>query len=80
MGSWLHLVGRQVKLPLEIGATLPTKWRRLHGAYQMAVVIERRPLPGGTDGEYEYYMHYEGCEAASSGHKITSQLCMCSLL
>lgn len=49
-------------MPLDIGATLPTKWRRLNGAYQMAVVIERRPVPGGTDKDFEYYMHYEGCE------------------
>jgi len=49
-----------VKMPLDIGATLPTKWRRLNGAYQMAVVIERRPVPGGTDKDFEYYMHYEG--------------------
>ena len=52
----------QVKMPLEIGATLPTKWRRLNDNYQMAVVIERRPLSNGDDTEYEYYMHYEGCE------------------
>ena len=53
-------------MPLEIGATLPTKWRRLNGNYQMAVVIERRPLPNGNDTEYEYYMHYEGCECHTS--------------
>lgn len=51
-----------VKLPLAIGAVLPTMWR--DGKYRLAVVIERRQLPSEQQTEetdHEYYMHFEGC-------------------
>jgi RNA binding activity-knot of a chromodomain len=56
------VVELQVKLPLEVGTRLRCRWR--DGSWHDARIIERRPLPDAkSESDYEYYMHYEKCEA-----------------
>ena len=51
----------EVRLPLEVATVvLECRWR--DGNYYPARIIERRPGAGGTDEDYEYYVHYRKCE------------------
>ena len=55
--AWLHDV-LQVKLPLEVGTFMECEWKQ--GQYHRAKIIERRKRSDAPD--YEYYVHYIGCE------------------
>ena len=62
----------QVKLPLEVGTRVECKWLANDNQYHAVKVIERRLLPGST--VHEYYVHYMGCESASTARAFTELL------
>lgn len=54
----------QVKLPLEVGSFMECEWKQ--GQYHRAKIIERRKRSDAPD--YEYYVHYIGCELYTLCH------------
>ena len=53
----------QVKLPLDVGTRVSCKWQANDNQYHNVRIIERRPMQGSTNPtDYEYYVHYIGCE------------------
>eukprot|EP00983_Pelagomonas_calceolata_P050092 1141803-Pelagomonas_calceolata.AAC.5 len=81
-GRCCMLVCMQVTLPLEIGSRVHCKWRNQD--YYRSKVIERRvkpdiELPEGAQPkpeDYEYYMHYFGCECDGVHTVIVHVTCM----
>ncbi len=56
----------QVKLPLDVGTRVECKWEANDNQFHTVKIIERRQTPGSSDdGDYEYYVHYIGCESIS---------------
>lgn len=50
--------------PLEVGTKVMCRWRdqKMHPVK----VIERRKIPYGGAGDYEYYVHYTECKCTVS--------------
>lgn len=50
----------ELEFPLLPHTQMQCKWR--DGSMRAARIVERRPLKGGEDNEWEYYIHYRGVD------------------